>query len=351
MSTSSSSQILIDRKSMVRGFYKIIVVNLANAVRDHENGNFVSDRFDAMLSDLKDLQPDILVFLEWGRWPVDTHGFKLTPGKIVDRVDEELGLSFYTATRANASTLALGKAVFYRPFSIWIDSADSKMVTTSGWGSDILILKVAPVQNGKIRSTDQFGGTFVETTSIGIVHAPVPPISRSLFYDALLKMGLFNLSIESTDCQVDKLAIAQPDESKDFHMNNPWIDLPPVLIGDFNTFGDCPAASRFLTQFGEHYQELTPPGSTFKAYPYDSAKVVVSKYDPAIHVGERLDDIEIEGKLYAQFIPESMLDHVFISRTTLKPVNIECDLHEWKQQGKNGLPPSDHKIIDVTIGY
>lgn len=332
------SNILIEREQMTMASYKVIEVNLANAVRDRDHGNPLSSRLDAILRNVNDYKPDILVLLEWGRWS------EMTEVSAIQQVADVVGLSFYTANRANGTAMTLGKAVFYRPSTIWIQSAATTMISTAGWGSDVLTIRVAPVENSKIRAVN---GEIL-ATAIDIVHAPPGlPALRKIFYDRLLqKVGESqdNPHIKKVEDYFTGPALREE--------HAPSTGMSPIMIGDFNTYDDCPVAQEFVQSFAIEMSELLPARSTFIAYPYDIVSISIDKYNPLIHIGYVLE----RSAETVTYTPESRLDHVFVKRSFLEnarfvhdSTNVNARLFDWDPTYFTGLAPSDHKIVEVVI--
>lgn len=307
----------VEKKTEERRELKIVCWNIANANRD-EQCNPLGERFDRIIQQMKDMEPDLVCLLEAGR---PSMGKSWT--FYASLLEEATGLVYagikYAAPHNHLVNrpFSLGKAFFYNPKTTSLASIDQHyipppptMITEASrrtpWvdprhnGNDACIVSAWISKN-----SDGFKLDEAVRVQACFVHLPMDLHSR----------------LESTDWLTSSKISGQVD----------------VIMGDFNTFPD-EGGPEMMERLTRHYRETLPANTklTFSAFENDVCKkpkdTILDEACKVVAVDEEF--------IYVRFA--SWLDHALV------------DTNRFDRECTSKVVPmsqgeSDHHPILLTI--
>jgi len=249
---------------------KIVCWNIANAKRDNDYYP-LGDRIPGVIAALRDMSPDVLVWLEAGRDNMH-NGSVVTFTEIAARIQKETGLVYAGIDMLNASASPFGKAVFYNNKTAFVNKLAQRWTTDpfpSGahYGNAMTTVEVFPVSDSRV--------VFDAMIRVGAVHLPMN-------LEARLQVCAFIKNCGDVD----------------------------IVMGDFNTFPDN-GASEMLNVLSEQFTEALPADTevTFHAYEHDT--ITIRNDLLGVMPLARVISSDVDNSV---IVPVSWLDHCMVNR-------------------------------------
>jgi hypothetical protein len=297
-----------------KGTYNLHIVfrNIANSVRDeqgsivpwlsdeHKLSSPLEGRIQFVIDELNELNKkcpiDAFVVLEAGR-----PSGSLSWTDMAAMIEKQTGLTYMGIWMLNGTAMSFGKALFINRSRMFLRRAEQRYTSSDFWmpsgpgfGADIVILSLSPVENGLV--------VVDRGIECWVLHAPVDPTARSIYND-YVRM---------------------------------WSRLKgDIFFGDCNSFPNStiPEISETLS----HLKEWTPADveCTFAGFEQDVFAVPIDKRDQYGPPNEIV--YEKDSTLWVR--PSSVLDRVFADHC----INVsKVEVHPITRA-------SDHAMISIYV--